>query len=196
MRSITTLTALALLATTACSKIPPEAYYNNATPELLLDQSSEVVNFDVGSPESVQDMVAWVNQDQPSRAEVYCEIGDPACEEAQMVLTQFAVPFEVISSPEATVTLMYDRILARDCENRYIDNSVNPYNLSHPTYGCSNAVNMLQMVTDKRQFTNPPLLDLPDGERLQRVMAGYRQPYQVTAPRIDPNFRPDFDISR
>lgn len=185
--SILPLTAsLALLA--SCSVIPPEAYYDHGSPESLMDQSSEVVNFDLGSESSLNDMVAWINQDQPSRAELYCTEGDPVCSEANQSLQQFGVPVNFVTSGENVVTLVYDRVLARDCENRYIDNSINPYNLDHPTYGCSLASNMVQMVTDKRQFTSPALLDYHDGERIERMLDGYKKPYSNTEMQVDPNF--------
>ena len=178
----------------ACDKIAPESYYSRGNPEDLLDQSTEVVNFDLSSYNALEDMLQWVNQDQPSRAELYCEESDPICMEAEEVLAQFGVPV-IYGAPEGSnVTLVYDRVVARDCENRYIDNSVNPYNLPHPTFGCSTASNVLQMVTDKRQFTSPALLELHDAERVERVMDGYKLPYSTVAPEIDSNFSEELDI--
>ena len=92
------------------------------------------------------------------------------------------------------MTLVYERVLARDCENRYMENTVNPYNLNYPTFGCSNASNMVQMVTDKRQFTSPALLEMQDAERVERVMDGYRKPYNVTPPKINSAFEKVLDI--
>jgi len=186
------LFAIALLLF-GCDRIPPEAYFNHGAPESLLDQSSEVVNFELTTPASVEELVDWVNQDQPSRAELYCNDGESLCSEAHDVLVQFGVDVLFVSSPDNVVTLVYERVLARDCENRYIDNSINPYNLPHPTLGCSNASNVLQMVTDKRQFTSPALLDYSDAARLDRVMRGYRQPYSVAPIEVDPNLPRDTD---
>ena len=183
-----------LLATAACDKIPPEAYYDRAQPESLLDQSSEVVNFELTDAQSLDEMVNWINQDQPTRAELYCADGDPLCADADAALRQFGVTVMRVESGERMATLVYERILARDCENRYIDNSINPYNLTHPSYGCSLSVNMVQMITDKRQLTNPPLLGYIDGLQTQRTVDSYRTPYSVTPPEIDPNFDPQFDI--
>jgi hypothetical protein len=177
----------ALLA--SCSKIPPEAYYEHGSPESLMDTSSEVVNFDLGSGGGTSEMSNWISNDQPTRAELYCTEGAGACADAQQVLDQFSVPTTFVPSAENTVALVYERVLARDCENRYIDNSVNPYNLDHPTYGCSTASNIVQMVTDKRQITSPALSDYPSGERVQRVMEGYRKPYNDTAINLDVNLR-------
>lgn len=162
--------AATLLA--SCSRIPPEAYYQRAAPESLMDKSSEVVNFDLGN--GVSEISGWIGNDQPTRAELYCNEGEDNCSEAQRVLDQFGVPTTFVPSGENSVTLVYDRVLARDCENRYIDNSINPYNLDHPTYGCSNASNILQMVTDKRQITSPALLDYHDGGHVGRKMQALR----------------------
>lgn len=182
---LTVATSLSLLI--SCSVIPPEAYFERGTPESLMDQSSEVVSFAVGGDNSTNDMVAWINQDQPSRAELYCNEGDPACAEARQALQQFNVPVNFVPSSDNVATLVYERVVARDCESRYIDNSINPYNLSHPTLGCSIASNQIQMITDKRQITNPSLLEHHDGERLERMMNGYKEPYGDTSVRVDPN---------
>lgn len=191
-RNIILATALSVVS--ACSVIPPEAYYDRGHPESLLDQSSEIVNFELQDYNALDELLNWVNQDQPTRAELYCLDGDPVCMEAEQILMQFGVSAVLVSSPENRVTLVYDRILARDCENRYVENGLNSYNMLHPTFGCSNASNMVQMVTDKRQFTSPALLGMPDAERAARVMDGYRQPYQAIAPEINPNFEVQLDI--
>ncbi len=189
------LVAIALLSSVAaCSAIPPEAYFERGHPEALLDQSSEVVNFELADYSALDDLLNWVNQDQPTRAELYCLDGDSTCIEAEQILQQFGVSTVFVASPDNMVTLVYERVLARDCENRYIENGVNPYNLPHPTLGCTISSNIVQMVTDKRQFTSPALLDLPDAERIERVMDGYRQPYNTTPTEVNPNFETQFDI--
>ena len=69
---------------------------------------------------------------------------------------------------------MYDRLQARNCQNRYIDNTITGYNnLNSPTFGCSTAINIVQMVTDKRQFTDPALLDVPDANKPMQAI-GFR----------------------
>ena len=189
-----TLAFAALSTVAACNIIPPDAYYSRGNPEDLLDQSSEVVNFELYDYSALDDLLNWVNQDQPTRAELYCMEGDSTCMEAEQILQQFGVPAVFVSSADNMVTLVYERVLARDCENRYVENGVNPYNLPHPTFGCSTASNMVQMVTDKRQFTSPPLLDFPDAERADRVMRGYRQPYAAKPVTIDTDFETNLDI--
>ena len=192
-KTFLSLCATALLLT-SCSKIPTEAYFERGQPESLLDQSSEIVNFDIMGVSSVDELVSWVNQDQPTRAELYCEDGDPICLQAHEALEQFGVPVLFVPSGENVATLVYERVLARDCENRYIDNSINPYNLLHPTFGCTISSNIVQMVTDKRQFTSPALLDYRDGDSVARTMEGYRTPNSYTPRNIDPNFDNVFEI--
>ena len=189
------LISLLLMGTlVACSTIPEQAYFKRGDPEGLLDLSSEVVNFQLTSFNTLDTMVDWLNQDQPSRAELYCMDDNPLCINAQSVLEQFAVPVTFVASSDNLVSLVYERVLARDCENRFIDNNVNPYHLNHPTYGCSLAVNMVQMVSDRYQFTSPALLDHHDGERAAQVMEGVRQPNDFTPPEVDPNFESLFDV--
>ena len=78
---------------------------------------------------------------------------------------------------------------ARDCENRYIDDTINPYNLNHPTFGCSISVNMVQMVTDKREFTNPSLMDYPDANKMRQVMDALQYAGGFHPPKLDGNFQ-------
>ena len=176
MMKHTLFALLAATALSACDKIPATAYYDRGTPESLLDVSSEVVNVALGSERSVSELSEWINRDQPSRAELYCSEGDLRCSAAQEVLSLYNVPTMFVPSPTNTVTLVYERVLARDCENRYVDNPINPYNLSHPTFGCTMAVNTVQMVSNKHQFVSPNLLDYPDGEKAVQVYDNYLEP--------------------
>lgn len=163
----------------ACTIIPPEAYYNRGAPESLLDVSSEVVNLPVGSDHALDEMTNWIHQDQPTRAELYCTDASPQCAAAMEVLALYGVPTVQMASPDNAVSLVYERVLARDCENRFIDNSINPYNFNHPTLGCSTAVNMVQMVTDKHQFVRPNLMDMPRATKAVQAYQTYLQPREV-----------------
>lgn len=168
--------ALISAFTAACSDIPPGAYFNRGTPESLLDMNSEAVNINIGEPAGLDELVSWMNQDAPSRAELYCVSMDPACARAKDALRQFDVKYTQSDEPRNTVSLFYEHMAARDCENRFIDNSINPYNLNHPTFGCSVAANIVQSVPDKRQFVNPALKGDGDAESAVRNFDWYRGP--------------------
>ncbi len=77
---------------------------------------------------------------------------------------------------ENTVSLIYERVMARDCDNRYIDNSKDSASFHHASFGCSVRVNMVQMVTDKRQFINPALMDYTDGTKAAKIYQKYLNP--------------------
>lgn len=184
------LIAIALFgaALAACSQIPKEAYYNRGQPENLIDKSSEMVNLKIDSPASVEEITNWINRDQPTRAELSCQRDDGLCGEVSSVLRQFGVPVKYEPTPENKLTLIYERVQARDCESRYIDNTINPYNLNHPTFGCTISVNMVQMVTDKREFTNPALMDNADAIKTGQVMGFYNTPSSYTPAQVSPEF--------
>jgi hypothetical protein len=173
----------------ACSQVPKEAYFSRE-PESLLDVSSEVVNLKIDSPASVREITNWVNQDQPTRAEVHCPEGDTLCNRTRNVLHQFGVPVRYTPGSDNTVALIYERILARDCENRYIDNRINPYNLNYVTFGCSVNINTVQMVSDKRQFTSPALMDYSDANKVAQSMGSYNKPSDYTPAKSEGDFQP------
>ena len=164
---------LPILFLGACSQVPSGAYFNRGTPESLLDVSAEAVSAPVDSEASIDALIDWIEADQPSSAELYCYPEDIFCAAAEEVMNLYGVNYEVIPSEESVVNLTYERVLARDCENRFIDNSINPYNLNHPTFGCSVASNMVQMVSDKKQFIKPELAAYPDTRRVLKAYGDY-----------------------
>lgn len=173
------LTASMLVALSACNHIPAEASYNRGSPFSLLDTSSEVVNVALSSESSVQEAIQWVDQDQPTQAEVYCMESDPVCSQVLDAMDMYNVPVKYTASADNMLMLMYDRVVARDCENRYVDNPINPYNLNHPSLGCAMSVNIVQMVGDKRQFTSPALMDFRDGDKAVQDYETYMRPHDV-----------------
>ena len=160
---------------TACSHIPAGSKFDNGAPESLLDVSSEVVNMSLTSAASLDELAAWIQQDQPTRAELYCMEGHGLCQDAQDIFDLYGVPTLFIAAADNSAVLVYERVLARDCENRYINNNVNPYHLNHPTFGCSIAGNMVQMVSDKQQFVSPNLMDYPDAKKAVQNYRLYQQ---------------------
>lgn len=180
---ISILTASLLLVLSACSQIPDGAHMSRGTPESLLDVSSEVVNLDVRSEQSVDELATWIERDQPTRAEIYCQDGNPLCQQTLDIMDLYGVPYQFVGSPEHVATLIYERVLARDCENRYIDNPINPYHLNHPSFGCSIAANIVQMSTDKQQLVRPNLLDLPDARKQMQAIQNYRHRVEPEASK-------------
>ena len=169
------LISFAALSLTACAAdIPPAAYANRGTPESLLDVSSEVVTVDLSTDESLGELTQWVEGDQPTRAEIRCAEGNMRCAQAEQTLALYNVQSERVASSGSEIDLVYERVIAHDCENRYIDNRINPYNLHHPAFGCSNASNMVQMVSDRQQFVNPSLLGLYDGKKAYQNAKSYQ----------------------
>lgn len=177
--SYAALTA-ALFAAAACKPPHDSAYFNKGTPESLLDVSSEVVNLSVADPQELKQLSSWVADDRPTRAELYCSDGDIRCNEARRILDRHGISTTMVPSPQYSVTLIYERILARDCNPRYVENSSNNWNTHYASFGCSVAANAVQQVSDKQQFINPSLMDVP---RATSAVQAYER---GTAPRQQP----------
>ena len=184
--SLAALTLISVLG--GCNQIPIEAHANRGSPESLLAVSSAIVSVEMVSEQSADEIINWIETDQPSRAEINCFEGDPLCAKAEGVLQLYGLEYEIVSSDHTEVLLVYERVLARDCENRFIDNSVNPYNLYHPTFGCSVATNMVQMVADKRQFISPTLLDYPDAASMVNAYNRFINPSEADADSANQDY--------
>ena len=155
------IATLALLALASCNPPPASAYYDHSSPQSLLDVSSEVVNLSVVGKPELSALSNWIANDPPSRAELFCDANAPNCKQAQRILQNKGVETSISPAPNNTVTLVYERILARDCNPRFIENGVSLYYESSPSFGCSIAGNTVQEVSDKREFINPNLSDDP-----------------------------------
>jgi hypothetical protein len=171
----TLLTTACLLGIVACSEQPAGVYYNRGDPENLLDVTSETVNMSLTSISAITDLRAVLAKDTPTSAEVNCSVTETKCMQAKELLETHGVPIHT-GGNTGGLTLMYDRVEARDCQNRFIDNTINPYNLHPPTFGCSVTANTVQMVSDKREFTSPNLLDFQDGEKAVQMHRRYLKP--------------------
>lgn len=173
-----TLLGASALALVACGLRPNDnAYLNRGGPESLIDVSSEVVTLSSASAKDRADLADWVAKDQPTRAELNCAPKSKACDDTRKVLELSGVPVMTGAGGVDAVTLIYERILARDCEQRYVDNPQNFYNTNHRAFGCATAANMVQQVTDKQEFISPALSDDP---RATRAVTDYKRAY---APR-------------
>jgi hypothetical protein len=168
------LCSVSSLYLSACTEIPVEAYANRGVPESLLDVSSETVSVELSSEASLDELQEWVESDQPTRAIIYCAEGDVLCDSAEQSLDVYGVEYEWMVADYSEVALIYERVIAHDCENRFIDNRINPYNLNHPSFGCSVASNMVQMVTNRQEFVSPQLLGFVDGRSAAKSMRAHR----------------------
>jgi hypothetical protein len=161
---------------TSCTNTPKEAYFKRGEPESLIDQSSEAIHLRVDSPANIQDMIDVINKDQPTRAELKCNASSVLCRDAKKVLNQFKIKTTQRPSQSQTVSLYYERVLARDCQNRFIHLRGNENNLQSPTIGCSVSANMLQMVSNKKQFLNPSIMSKGDSSKPIQAITNYSKP--------------------
>ena len=143
-----------LLTLGACQPVPPEAYRNPGDPEKLLVASSDLVTVDLTDKNYAKHLRDTLKQNPPTRAVLNCAPANKPCAKAGQMLNQYKIATESTDGGN-TVTLVYEHVTARDCNNRYVDNSQNQRNLNYSSFGCSITGNTVQMVTDKRQFTNP-----------------------------------------
>jgi type IV pilus biogenesis protein CpaD/CtpE len=162
MRKTLLIVALSFLLTGCLSQQDGTLSSEPIRPESLLDISSERVSFTLELQDSLDELTEWVNNDQPSRAELYCTNNPDACRETENILNQFGIKFERKSGRDAgdEVVLLYDRIFTRDCAGS-------------DSLGCSVSANTVQMVVDPRQFLDPTLLDLQDAEKAAGVYENY-----------------------
>jgi hypothetical protein len=173
MKKLLALTSLSFLA--ACGPEPvAQNYVNPGDPERQIDVSSELVTMNLGSRSALSDLSRTLRQDPPTRAELNCQAREGLCAEARSLFANRGIPAEFKGNGDS-VTLVYERVVARDCENRYLDNSQNAYNLHPPTFGCSVRANTVQMVSDKQQIVNPSLMDVPDGQKAAQNYGRYQE---------------------
>ncbi len=166
---------IACLALVVGCALPESAYKNPGQPEALLDKSAERVSFSLAPKTAIADLTAWVDKDQPTRAELSCSADNLMCQRAEDVLRSFAVPFKHIAAKQnsSDIVLVYERITARKCDNSYIDNRHNFRNLHHPAFGCSVASNIMQTISNPQQIINPALSGLRDAEKAVQDVDAY-----------------------
>lgn len=173
----------AVMVLSACMSPPASRYADSGAPESLLDLSSEVVNLGIMDDRSIDELAQWIQQDQPTVAELYCPADNMLCAMTQDVLDLYGVPTHYIPANQASVSLIYERILARSCDSHYSQRTGIDYHLNHPNFGCANAKNMLQMVSDKQQIVNPNLMDYHDAKKMVGVYRNYLVPTPVETLR-------------
>lgn len=154
----------------------PDAYANRGDPESMLDVSSEVVTIGLKNPKAHAEMLDWLKREQPRKAELACDAAAASCRKAREALEQYGVKYRSADASANAVNLIYERVVARDCDPRYIDNHSNPYNVNYSAFGCAVRANMVQAVAQKRQILNPATLDPVDGEKAVMNYQTYMNP--------------------
>jgi hypothetical protein len=181
------LVAASLLLVSACGDVPALSVYQaHGTPESLLDISSEVVSLSTATPSDVKDLSAWIERDHPSHAQLSCATSNKSCADVKSLLEKKSIPYTMATGESQSVSLVYERIVARDCNPRYVDNVHNFYNTNHPAFGCAVAANMVQHVTDKQEFVNPSLSDDPSAVRgVNDLRRAYKPRPVIDAYKVD-----------
>ncbi len=178
----TAILSIATLTLSACGTPPNATSHLTRGPESLIDVSAEIVNLGVSNPSEIKELAAWIDRDRPTRAELSCVAGTKQCVDAQKVLELNGVPFAAGTNAENSVTLFYERILARDCDQSYVDNPNNSYNVTHPHFGCAVSANMVQHVSDKQQFISPNVSDAPSAVRGVNDIKRAYAPREIVPP--------------
>lgn len=160
---------------------PDSAYGNPGDMERLLDSSTEIFTMNLGSKNSLAEISRKVMRDRPTRAELNCSRKEALCAETKSMLQGQGVPVKY-GEDKDNITLVYERLVARDCDSRYVDQSNNPHNLHNQAFGCSVVANSLQMISDKRQITDPSLMDMQDGEKAVQNYRRYKSPPEKAQP--------------
>ncbi len=180
MRIHALLLALALPLLAGCGDKPSDAALNRTSPESLLDVSAEIVNLSVADSQSVSELAEWIQRDTPTRAELYCTGSEPRCSDAKKAFELMGVPVTVMGGGSQMATLVYERILARDCNPSFVDTKPNFYNAPTPSFGCAVSANIVQHVSDKQEFVNPALSDNPNASG---AVSAYSRAYAPRTPQ-------------
>jgi hypothetical protein len=179
LRNLLLVSCLTALA--ACNGEGPGPAVSVGDPERLLDVSSEVVTLSLSTNDSVSKLTETLNSDAPARAELSCAFKDTRCTQAKALLNRRGIPLTMVDGKGDSVSLYYERVVARDCDQRYYDNTRNNRSENHEAFGCATVANMVQMVSDKKQFTNPALMELPDAEKAVQGYRAYLKPPKPAA---------------
>lgn len=178
------LLSAALLASCTPTLHDETLMRTHTTPESLLHTSTQQVTVPLDHASGLDDLASWISRaSRPVRALVQCAKYDKLCGAAKRDLTRSGVPFtEQYSQGGNQVVLTYDMLSVHDCDPRFVDKPYNRYNVTGENYGCSVSSNIVGMVRDKRQFTNPEMLGPIDGTQAAQVYDAYLAgPEETTA---------------
>jgi len=167
-----------VLVASGCVSDQSKIRQNVGVPEALIDTSSEVVTVKLTSKESLSKLSGLISRDVPARAELRCSLGSVKCSQAKAIFVSKSIPVSIGNQKENGVAIFYDRTIVRDCDPHYVDNMHDGIGAvtNHPAFGCATASNIVQMVSDRKQFTSPSLMDLPDAEKGVQTYNSYLKP--------------------
>ncbi len=164
-----------LILVAACDRTPNEVYVDRGDPERLIDHSSETVTLSLKPKNALTKLAEMVAEDRPSSAQLKCSFKSARCTQAKEIFERNGVQINLTSEQSNRVVLHYERVVTRDCNPHFIDNMEGNRSFNHPSFGCAVSANMVQMVSDKHQFTNPALMDYPDAVKAEQNYRGYLQ---------------------
>lgn len=156
----TLLVCSILLIVASCASNGSSVYVKT---ESLVSASSEKVSFPITDSSSVDAIADWIHEgdNKPSSAEISCLEKDTSCLVVKRILKKSKITYTVVPSKSedakiGNITIMYNKILARDCETA--------------DFGCSTSINSLRMVTNREQFTKPAISDFQDAASAVRAV--------------------------
>jgi len=173
------------LVLTACQNVPKDGYANPGDPERQLVITTEITSIELQNENSLNKLKESIRAATPKTAQLACTSQSTLCNSAKSVLMNANIPLEIKPpNPEDaqdTVTLTYEHLAASMCDARYKDNAANSANTGSAQIGCSIRSNMMHMVSDKQQFSNPSMLDYTDGEKAAKNYQNYLNPPAQTS---------------
>lgn len=167
---------LALLLLSSCIGEPSTKDVRASAPERLIDTSLETKNLSLGTKNSVSALTKIVSEDRPSSAELGCSLSSTRCAQAKEIFERNSIPFSLSGEKANSVVLSYKKVSVRDCNPQYIDDMGGGRSVNHSGFGCAVASNTVQMVSNRRQFVEPNLLDFPDAEKAVQSYSEYQKP--------------------
>ncbi len=164
-----------LLLVTACD-IPHPEYVDSGNPERLLDVSYETVTVSMAKKNAVTNFSKIISESKPSKAEIRCSLNNTRCAQAKEILERNSVVINLSHEQSNSILLSYKKAIVRDCNSRYVDDTEVRTTYNHPAFGCAVSANIVNMVSNKQQFTEPNLLDFPDAEKANQSYNSYLKP--------------------
>jgi len=164
---------LLIMMMSGCSSIPENTRFDAIKPETLMQSRNNTVSLNINSSDDISRLKSWLESEIPSRAEVGCVTSTKTCSRIMKLLSAYGVSIAEVSGLGSDVKLTYSRVTARDCNPEYIDRVINPYNFGYNSAGCATSANIIRMVSDRTQFSNPRTSGDADAVRAAKVYNSY-----------------------